>query len=113
MVSPAVGSVILITFPFSDLSSSKLRPAVVIASSGQDDWILCQITSNPYADPLAIKITEKDFFYGSLHRVSYARPGKLFTANSSIIKSEVARLDSTKFENVITGIVSLIKGNSL
>jgi len=39
MVSPAVGSVILITFLFSDLSSSKLRPAIVIASSGRDDWI--------------------------------------------------------------------------
>jgi len=46
MVSPSKGSVVLVKFPFSDLSSSKLRPAVVLAAAGRDDWILCQITSN-------------------------------------------------------------------
>ena len=61
MVSPSEGSVILIRFPFSDLSSAKLRPAVVLASAGQDDWILCQVTSDPYADPAAVEIIDKDF----------------------------------------------------
>jgi len=55
----------------SDLSSSKLRPAVVLASAGRDDWILCQVTSNPYADPTAIQITDGNFETGSLQRVSY------------------------------------------
>lgn len=40
MVSPSEGSVVLVRFPFSDLSSSKLRPAVVIASVDRDDWTL-------------------------------------------------------------------------
>ena len=78
MVAPSVGSVVLVRFPFSDLSSSKLRLALVIASAGQDDWILCQVTSNPYADPIAIRITDSDFETGSLQRVSYARPDLKF-----------------------------------
>lgn len=61
MVSPAVGKVILVPFPFSDLSKSKLRPAVVLADAGRDDWVLCQITSNPYRDPNAIVIRNESF----------------------------------------------------
>ncbi len=80
MVTPSEGSVVLVRFPFSDLSSFKLRPAAVLAFSGRNDWILCQITSNPYSDPRAIRIDGSDFEIGSLQRVSYARPGKLFTA---------------------------------
>ena len=89
MVAPSEGSVALVRFPFSDLSSSKLRPAVVLAFTGRDDWILCQVTSNPYSDPAAIRISDSDFEVGSLQRESYARPGKLFTANSSLMITEL------------------------
>jgi len=64
MVSPSEGSVILIRFPFSDLSSARLRPAVVLAFAGRNDWILCQVTSNPYADPDAVQITRQRFRKG-------------------------------------------------
>ena len=40
------------------------------------DFILCQITSNPYADPFAVELADSDFTEGSLQRVSFARPGK-------------------------------------
>ena len=51
MVSFAVKDVVLIPFPFSDLSHAKLRPAVVLAKASKGDWVLCQITSKSYADP--------------------------------------------------------------
>lgn len=44
---PAIGQVVLVPFPFSDLSRAKMRPAVVLAEAEHDDWILCQVTSNP------------------------------------------------------------------
>ena len=66
MVTPSVGSVVLVRFPFSDLSASKLRPAVVLAGVDRDDWILCQVTSNPYSDARAVEITDSDFASGSL-----------------------------------------------
>jgi mRNA interferase MazF len=56
VVPSAAGAVVLIPFPFSDLSASRLRPAIVLASAGRGDWILCQVTSNAYADPLAVEI---------------------------------------------------------
>ncbi len=57
MVTPTVGAVVLVPFPFSDLSNSKLRPAVVLADAGRGDFALCQITSNPYADSRSVEIS--------------------------------------------------------
>jgi mRNA interferase MazF len=51
MVTLAAGEVVLVLFPFSDLSQSKVRPAVCLADAGRGDRVLCQITSNPYGDP--------------------------------------------------------------
>lgn len=72
MVSPSAGAVVLVTFPFSDLSQSKLRPAVVLAKASKNDWVLCQITSNAYSDPRVVKLTNDDFSLGSLTMVSFA-----------------------------------------
>lgn len=98
MVSPANGTVVLVPFPFSDLSNSKLRPAIVLASAGRGDWILCQVTSIPYGDPRAIAVTEQSFAEGSLKIDSVARPGKLFTASTTLIVSEVGILTDIAYE---------------
>ena len=70
MVSPSVGAVVLVSFPFSDLSASKLRPAFVLSGGEREDWLLCQITSNPYSDRAAVEITDDDFDNGSLQKSS-------------------------------------------
>lgn len=92
MEAPAVGSVILLPFPFSDLSRSKIRPALVLASAGRGDWILCQITSKPYADPRAVRLDSMDFYSGGLNLVSYVRPAKLFTANEALMIETIGAL---------------------
>ena len=48
MEPPSARAVVLVRFPFSDLSGSKLRPALVLAATGRGDVLLCQITSNPW-----------------------------------------------------------------
>ncbi len=55
MAAPSAGAVVLVRFPFSDLTSAKLRPACVLAAIGRGDVILCQITSKPYAVPKAVE----------------------------------------------------------
>ncbi len=60
MVTPSAGTVVLLPFPFSDLTKSKLRPAVVLADAGGGDWILCQVTSNPYSDVHAVPVTDEE-----------------------------------------------------
>lgn len=111
MVIPSAGTVVLVRFPFSDLSRSKLRPAVVLADAGRDDWILCQVTSQPYTDPTAVQISNTDLSTGSFRKPSYARPGKLFTANSGIITKQIGELRSEKQAQIIRAIVSLLEKN--
>ena len=109
MVSPSVGSVVLVRFPFSDLSASKPRPAVVLAGVDRDDWILCQITSNPYADTRAVEIADSDFAAGNLMRTSYARPGKLFSANTALMQRVAGSLTEAKVTAVVDAVVDLIR----
>jgi mRNA interferase MazF len=95
-----VGDVVVVTFPFSDLSGKKLRPALVVARAEFDHLILCQITSKAYTSKKAIKITAADFNSGSLPITSYMRPDKLFTAEPVIIE-RVAGTLSVKSINII------------
>ncbi len=113
MGSPAVGEVVLVPFPFSDLSASKLRPALLLAHAGREDWLCLQITSRPYADPFAIEITSDDFAYGSLQRVSHIRPGKVFTAHQSLFQGSVGKIDPNKLEQVRSRLVELIQRGKL
>lgn len=109
MVTPSVGTVVLVRFPFSDLSASKLRPALVLADAERGDWILCQITSQSYADSKAIPISQSDFSSGTLSKTSYARPTKLFTANSNIISKSIGELSRDKMTEMIRALVSLFE----
>ena len=111
MVSPSAGMVILVPFPFSDLSKAKLRPAVVLASVDRDDWILCQITSNPYSDKNSIELTDDSFEYGTLQRLSYARPGKLFTANAALMVTEEGLLTKEALKEIIDKVVETLCEN--
>lgn len=105
----AVGAVVLVPFPFSDLSQAKLRPAVVLADAGRGDFVLCQVTSNTYADPLAIELTPPDFTQGSLQRTSYARPGKLFTASNSLVVRQVGTLGPVTCDRIIRSVIRLLR----
>ena len=62
------GDVVVVPFPFSDLSQSKRRPALVIAELTGKDVILCQITSQWINDEYGIRIDNKDFDEGSLNQ---------------------------------------------
>lgn len=109
MVTPTAGSVVLVPFPFSDLSQSKRRPAVVLAGGERGDWILCQVTSNSYADARAVELKDSDFEQGSLRVVSYARPAKLFTAHESLFVSEAGVLTAEALKRVTEKVVSVIQ----
>ena len=79
------GEVIVIPFPFSDLTQAKRRPALIIAELEGDDLILCQITSQRIKDKYAVEISDKDFETGGLRQPSNVRPNRIFTADSHIV----------------------------
>ena len=64
------GEVGVVPFPFSGLSTSKRRPALVLAGLEGDDLILCQITSQAIQDQYAVPLQDEDFDQGGLKRPS-------------------------------------------
>ena len=109
MGTPSAGCVVLVRFPFSDLSQVKLRPAAVLADADRGDWVLCQITSNSYSDPRAIFLGSDDFASGSLRVGSYARPGKLFTANEGHQVSQVGVPKYEAFQRIVQAVVDVLQ----
>lgn len=104
----AAGQVALLPFPFSDLSGNKLRPAVLVADASREDWIVCQITSNPFGDRSSIPLRPSDFSTGMLKHVSYVRPGKVFTAHESLIASVVGTLRPDMLSTVRKAVIAII-----
>ena len=111
MVTPTVGTVVLVPFPFSDLSHSKLRPAVVLADAGRGDWVLCQVTTSPYGDSKAIELTAAKLARSSLRSTSYVRPGKLFTASRSLLVADIGMLHLQAARDVVTAVISILRAS--
>jgi len=103
------GDVVVVPFPFSDLSNTKRRPALVITNLTGNDLILCQITSKNVSDSYSILIKEVDFSSGSLNKISNVRPNKLFTADSRIILYKIGRLKEEKISEIIQSIITIIE----
>ena len=108
MGTSSVGDVVIIPFPYSDLSQSKRRPALVLAGVGRDDFLLCQITSKQYDDSHALSLIESDFLSGSLRRDSFIRIGKLFTANETLIAGIAGHLKSAKIAEAVAHLIEML-----
>ena len=106
----AAGQIVVLPFPFSDLTRNKYRPALLLADADRGDWIACQITSNAYTDVHAVTIEGSDFVSGGLQRQSFARPGKLFTANASLFAGVAGKLRTEAFDTIREAVVVLIRG---
>ncbi len=103
------GDVVVVPFPFSDLSSAKRRPALVVTNPVDKALILCQITSRAMADSYAIPLMDDDFNEGGLRLESYIRPNRLFTADSDLILYRVGILKTGKMNEIIDKIVRFIQ----
>lgn len=103
------GDVVVVPFPFSDLTQAKRRPALVVAELEGEDLILCQITSQQIKDRYAIPIDDTDFQKGDLKQRSNLRPNRLFTADRQIVLYQVGHLKPQKIQEVIKKIVELLQ----
>ena len=105
----AVGSIVLVLFPFSNLKGQKVRPAMVLAQVEFNNLVLCQITSKPYSSKTAIRLESSDFIEGSLPVVSFVRPDKLFTADATIIKDIAGVLTQKKRREIIKKVRNIFR----
>ncbi|MGA9100244.1 MAG: type II toxin-antitoxin system PemK/MazF family toxin [Methanotrichaceae archaeon] len=102
------GDIVVLPFPFSDLTEAKRRPALVLAELDGTDRILCQITSQKFGDRYAVSIDESDFEEGSLRKRSNVRPNRIFTADSKIILYKAGHIKSSKIDEVVNRIIEIL-----
>ena len=111
MGSLSIGQVVLARFPFSDLTSKKLRPCLVIGLAEFDDVILCQITSRPYRSKQAVPLSKNDFDSGSIVVDSFIRPDKIATLDESMILRTLGDLKATKISEVKKALKKVLEIN--
>ena len=106
------GDIVVVPFPFSDLSDTKRRPAYVAAVLKGNDIILCQITSQKRNDRYSVPLSDSDFEVGALHVESLIRPNRIFTAERSIVLYKAGTVNSAKVKEVETALVRIFGGQS-
>ncbi|MEK6792424.1 MAG: type II toxin-antitoxin system PemK/MazF family toxin [Nanoarchaeota archaeon] len=102
------GDVVIVEFPFSDLSSNKKRPAIVISPIAGSEYLLCQITSRTYASNEEIPLKLNDFIKGRISRDSFVRYTKLFTSKNTLIHYQAGKLKQEKVKEITDKISSFI-----
>jgi mRNA interferase MazF len=101
------GDVVVIPFPFSDLTASKRRPAVILADLPGDDFIMSQITSKNVSDSMSIAVAPNEIDGGALLAASNIRPNKLFTADGGLVLYKIGALKKEKLDAVIDKVVEI------
>ena len=103
------GDIVVLPFPFSDLSEAKRRPALVVATLTRNDLMLCMITSQSADDRYTTAITDDDFIAGGLSRDSFIKANRVFIANEKIIAYKAGTLTKTTVEKVISKLIAILR----
>lgn len=107
------GSVVLVPFPFTDLSGRKRRPALVISPPGfhDEDLILCAITSQipPKASEWEASLKAEDMVEETLPKRSIVRVGKLFTMHRELIAGQFGTIKEYKLQEVLEKLQALFQ----
>jgi mRNA interferase MazF len=103
------GDIVLVSFPFTDLTSSKRRPALVISPDAfndrGEDLVLVAITSQE-PDDRALGITQADLADGTLPKPSYVKVEKIFTLHTALVLKRICTLREKK----LAGILDELRG---
>jgi len=103
------GDVVVVPFPFTDLSEARRRPALVVATLKGDDLILCQITSRRIRNDYSIELSDVHFSEGGLRHPSQIRPNKLFTAHRRLVLYRVGNITEEAMNLVTDRIIQLLR----
>jgi mRNA interferase MazF len=88
------GYIVLVPFPFSNLSSTKIRPVLIISNDSYNsisaDVIVCGITSNLKPTNFSIEIDQSDLLSGTLKVKSKIKVDAITALEKSIILKSIA-----------------------
>ena len=102
-----VGELVLLEYPFTNYSGSKVRPAVIIAQASvrHNDLTVAFVTSelDSYCyDASAIVFDADDLISGIIHKKSVIRVDKVLVMEAAKVKrSNVARLTKAKVDEML------------
>lgn len=106
------GEIIIVPFPFSDLTGTKQRPVLVLSKSDYnlecDDIITCGITSNLKNSKFSVLLENKDLIEGQIPAASRIKVDKLFTLEKTIVIKKIGRINKEIFDKVKTEFFRLI-----
>jgi mRNA interferase MazF len=103
----AKGDIVLVTFPFTDLSGSKLRPAVIIAETIQD-LTLCFITTQiQWQEPTDLQILPTQL--NGLKKLSLIRISKIATLDKTMAKGLLGQLTTLEIDSLNIQLKILLK----
>lgn len=103
------GDIVIIEFPFSDVSEKKLRPAVVISNeryNGYANVLLAGIYGKK--QPLSMRITNADLEKRRLRKVSYISMQNVFSAQKSLIKYIVDALTPRARDEILAEFIKCL-----
>jgi mRNA interferase MazF len=103
------GDVLVVPFPFTDFSTFKPRPALVLAILKGDDMIMCMITTPQQRDGQAIELTAMDFASGAIDHESFIRPNRLFTFAAAKVIRKKGKLETTKVKQIVDAVVRILQ----
>jgi mRNA interferase MazF len=104
--------VVLISFPFSDLRTSKVRPAVALSRDSynrrSEDFIAVPLTSNLRLRDFALLITNGDLESGRLVVDSKAKVDRVFSVSQSLDRMKVGRVTAETHQKMVKMLVGLL-----
>jgi len=101
---PRASEIVLLPFPFTDLSAGKHRPVLVLkASNSQGDFVAAQITSQLHHHP-SVRLVADDFELGDMPKPSIVRTDKIFTLSEALVTRRIGRLRRTSFQPILDAI---------
>ena len=105
------GEIVIVPFPFTDLSSVKQRPVLILSKDDyndiEEDIITCGITSNIKDEQRSIILDNAKLINGEIPLTSRIKVDKLFTLHKSIIKKSIAKINEETFKEVKNKLVNL------
>lgn len=106
------GDVVLVPFPFTNLTSSKTRPAFVLSlqdcNEGAQDVLVCGMTSNLRRSDHSVLIETGDMVEGELKATSRAKVDKIVALQQDLIRSKVGSVKGSVLERVIKELLSIL-----
>ena len=94
------GEIIGIPFPFTDLSTKKRRPVLVLTNPDRRGDFMCLAVTSVLTKECAVGIDVKSMVTGYLPKPSYVRYDKIFTLNDSIIVKLYGTIGEAKLQEV-------------